>query len=61
VGARRVVPIHWDDFARSFEDPLVALPYFADDIGATLKEVSDWSIRDRVELRMPPQFTPFVP
>jgi L-ascorbate metabolism protein UlaG (beta-lactamase superfamily) len=61
VGARRVIPIHWDDFGRPVEDPLVALPYFADDIGATMAEVSEWSGRDGIELRMPPQFTPFVP
>lgn len=61
VGARRIIPIHWDDFGRAVDDPLVALPYVADDIGAAMTEVSDWSRRDGIELRMPPQFTPFVP
>jgi L-ascorbate metabolism protein UlaG (beta-lactamase superfamily) len=61
VGARRVIPIHWDDFGRPAEDPLVALPYFADDIQTTMAEVFHWSRRDGIELRMPPQFTPFVP
>jgi L-ascorbate metabolism protein UlaG (beta-lactamase superfamily) len=61
VGARRVIPIHWDDFGRPLEDPLVALPYVADDIGAAMAEVSEWSRRDGIELRMPPQFTPFEP
>ncbi|HKP53427.1 MAG TPA: MBL fold metallo-hydrolase [Chloroflexia bacterium] len=61
VGARRIIPIHWDDFGRSLEDPLVALPYVADNVGATMSEISDWSRRDGVELRMPPQFTPFAP
>jgi L-ascorbate metabolism protein UlaG (beta-lactamase superfamily) len=61
VGARRVIPIHWDDFGRPVDDPLVALPYLADDIGATMTEVSEWARRDGIELRMPPQFTPFVP
>jgi L-ascorbate metabolism protein UlaG (beta-lactamase superfamily) len=61
VGARRVIPLHWDDFGRSLDQPLVAFPYLIDDIGATLSELSDWSARDGVELRLPPAFTPFEP
>jgi L-ascorbate metabolism protein UlaG (beta-lactamase superfamily) len=61
VGARRVIPIHWDDFGRSLDVPLVALPYLVDDVAVTLADLAAWAARDRVELRMPPLFTPFSP
>ncbi len=31
VGARNVIPVHWDDFFRPLSEPLVPLPYLADD------------------------------
>jgi L-ascorbate metabolism protein UlaG (beta-lactamase superfamily) len=61
VGPRRVIPIHWDDFGRSLDQPLVPFPYLVDDVGATLADLSTWTARDGVELRMPPLFTPFSP
>lgn len=32
VGARRVMPIHWDDFTRPLDEPLVPLSRFLDDV-----------------------------
>ncbi|HKP59700.1 MAG TPA: MBL fold metallo-hydrolase [Polyangiales bacterium] len=61
VGARRVIPIHWDDFGRGLDRPLVAFPYLVDDVAATLEDLSSWAARDHVEMRMPPLFTPFSP
>ena len=61
VGARRVVPIHWDDFGRGLDEPLVAFPYLIDDVGATMVDLNAWAKRDGIELRMPPTFTPFAP
>lgn len=37
VGARRVVLIHWDDFFRSLDRPLRALPYLGDDLDVTMR------------------------
>ncbi len=37
VGARRVVLIHWDDFFRPLIEPLRALPYFMDDLDASMR------------------------
>jgi L-ascorbate metabolism protein UlaG (beta-lactamase superfamily) len=61
VGARRVIPIHWDDFGRPLDEPLVAFPYLIDDVGATMTHLASWAARDGVEVRLPPLFTPFAP
>jgi L-ascorbate metabolism protein UlaG (beta-lactamase superfamily) len=61
VGARRVIPIHWDDFGRPLHEPLVAFPYLIDDVGATMTHLASWAARDGVEVRLPPLFTPFAP
>ncbi len=37
TGARLVVPVHWDDFTRSAEGGLVAMPYLVDDLVAGLR------------------------
>jgi len=37
VGARRVIPIHYDDFTRPFEDPPPAMPDLLDDVAGSLR------------------------
>lgn len=61
VGAKRVIPIHWDDFGRPLDEPLVAFPYLIDDVGATMTHLASWAARDGVEVRLPPLFIPFAP
>lgn len=53
VGARRVIPIHWDDFTRSLEEPLVALPYLLDDLDASMDFLLARAARDSVDVRWP--------
>ena len=53
VGARRVVLIHWDDFFRPLHRPLRALPYAADDLGATMRVLSRLAETDGVPLHLP--------
>lgn len=53
VGARRVVPVHWDDFFRPLSKPLRALPYAADDLDASLRVLDRLAERDGVALDMP--------
>lgn len=53
TGARRVVPIHWDDFTRGLDEPLVALPFLLDDLDASMEFVTARSTRDGVDLRWP--------
>lgn len=53
VGARRVIPIHWDDFLRPLSKPLRALPYAADDLDVSLRTLDELAGRDGVALHLP--------
>lgn len=53
VGAKRVVPIHWDDFTRELDQPLVALPYLLDDLDTSMDFVFRAAKRDLVDVRWP--------
>lgn len=59
TGAREVVLIHWDDFTRPLSEPLVPLPYAADNLTAALQTLSTLAQRDRVQLRLPKAFQTF--
>ena len=61
VGAKRVIPIHWDDFGEPLNKPLLAFPYLFDDLGVTMRHLTSWAARDGVEVRLPPLFVPFAP
>lgn len=53
VGARRVVPIHWDDLFRPLSKPLRALPYAADDLDASMRVLDRLAAEDGIPLDMP--------
>lgn len=53
VGARRVVLIHWDDFFRPLDRPLRALPYFGDDLDATMRVFNELAAQQNVALNFP--------
>ena len=53
VGARRVIPIHWDDFFRPLSKPLRALPYAGDDLDVSMRILDELATRDGVALDMP--------
>lgn len=53
VGARRAVLIHWDDFFRSLDEPLRALPFAADDLDATMRRLDRLAAADGVTLHFP--------
>lgn len=62
TGAKRVIPIHWDDFWLPLDDaPLQAMPYLLDDFGATMADLQTRSTAAGVDLRMPPLRAPFDP
>jgi len=61
VGAKRVIPIHWDAFWIPLDEPLVSMPLLADDFDVSMADLTRLGQRDRVEVRMPPVFTPFAP
>jgi L-ascorbate metabolism protein UlaG (beta-lactamase superfamily) len=53
VGARRVVLTHWDDFFRSLDRPLRALPYAGDDLDVTMRVLGELAGSQRVALHLP--------
>jgi L-ascorbate metabolism protein UlaG (beta-lactamase superfamily) len=53
VGARRVVLTHWDDFFRSLDRPLRALPYAGDDLDVTLRVLGRLAQEQDVRLHLP--------
>lgn len=57
TGARLVVPIHWDDFSRSLDEPLKPFPYVIDRFDQTMKQLTALA-GDHVALRLPRAFKP---
>jgi L-ascorbate metabolism protein UlaG (beta-lactamase superfamily) len=53
VGAQRVVLIHWDDFFRSLDQPLRALPYAGDDLDNSLRVLDRLANEDGVSIHLP--------
>ncbi|MQY13257.1 hypothetical protein SRB5_34000 [Streptomyces sp. RB5] len=53
TGARRVVPVHWDDFTRPLDRPLVPLPRIADDFGVSMDFLLDRAEAEGVEVALP--------
>jgi L-ascorbate metabolism protein UlaG (beta-lactamase superfamily) len=53
TGARRVVPVHWDDFLRPLDRPLVPLPHLADDFGTSMDFLLDRAADTGVDVALP--------
>lgn len=63
VGARRVIPIHWDDFTRPLDEPLVPFPHLLDDLDVSMRFLRERGRAEGVEVRWAPvgtRFDPFV-
>lgn len=60
TGARRVIPVHWDNFFKP-ADPAVALPYLADDFDEMMRLLDDRGRADGVEIVLPPLWEPTDP
>ncbi len=60
-GARRVIPIHWDDFWQPLDQPLAAMPLLFDDLDVVMADLTQRGAADGVEVRLPPTFSPFAP
>lgn len=61
TGAKRVIPVHWDDFTLPLEQGLAATPYLIDDFAVVMDDLQRRGQAGGVELRMPPLFQPFSP
>jgi L-ascorbate metabolism protein UlaG (beta-lactamase superfamily) len=53
VEAERVVLIHWDDFFRPLDRPLVALPYAGDDLDVTIRALDALAAKSGVTVHLP--------
>lgn len=54
TGARRVIPIHWDNFFKPADPALIALPYAADDFDKMMTLLDERGRADGVEIVLPP-------
>lgn len=61
TGARKVIPIHWDDFSVPLSRPLVPFPYFADDFAKSWRFLRRRSQADGVSLKLPTAWMPADP
>lgn len=61
TGARRVVPVHWDDFFRPLGRPVRPLRYLVDDFGATMRFLLDRAAAEGVEVAIPIPWRPADP
>ncbi|MFF4963132.1 MBL fold metallo-hydrolase [Streptomyces sp. NPDC001222] len=61
TGARRVVLVHWDDFFVGLHRPLRPMPYFLDDIDATMSRLLPLARRDGVDVVLPVAWQPSAP
>lgn len=59
--ARLVIPIHWDNFTRSLDEPLRPMPRPFDDVCRSMRLLAKFAERDAVELRIPESFEPIGP
>lgn len=58
--AKRVIPIHWDDFTVSLREPLKPLPPALDSFTEAMNRIRSYASRDGVQLQLPQAFAPIV-
>jgi L-ascorbate metabolism protein UlaG (beta-lactamase superfamily) len=54
VGARRVIPVHWDDFTRPLTEPLRASPRLFDGLDVSMAWMGQASAAQNIDLRLAP-------
>lgn len=54
VGASRVIPIHWDDFTRPLDQPLVPLPYLFDDLDKSMAFILGRAQQEGIDVKFAP-------
>lgn len=53
TGAKRIIPIHWDDFTLAAGTPPVPMPYILGDFDKTMAFLEERGKADNVDVRMP--------
>jgi L-ascorbate metabolism protein UlaG (beta-lactamase superfamily) len=61
VGARRVIPIHWDDFTRPLAAPLQAMPFPFDRFDRSMDFLLAQAGKDKVDVGLAPAWQPIDP
>jgi L-ascorbate metabolism protein UlaG (beta-lactamase superfamily) len=61
VDARRVIPIHWDNFFRPLDKPLVPMPRLIDDFDASMRFLLKRGGQTNVEIQIPIAWLPIDP
>jgi len=61
VGARRVIVVHWDDFCKPLDEPLVPLPALVDDFDTTMRFLQRRGAQAGVDVRVPAVWMPANP
>lgn len=61
VGAKRVIPIHWDDFFKPLTERPRAFPYLLDDFDASMRFLQRKASVEGVELRLAPAWVAIDP
>lgn len=61
VGPRRVVPIHWDNFWRPLDQPLVQMPFPLDDFDETMAFLLERGERAGIEVKILPAWVKVNP
>lgn len=59
TGAKRVIPVHWDDFGMALGQPLGAMPYLLDRVDTSVKRLQALATKTQVVAEMPRSFAPF--
>jgi L-ascorbate metabolism protein UlaG (beta-lactamase superfamily) len=54
VGATRVIPIHWDDFTRPLDQPLVPFPYPFDDFDKSMAFILERGRQEGIDVKLAP-------
>jgi L-ascorbate metabolism protein UlaG (beta-lactamase superfamily) len=54
AGASRVIPIHWDDFTRPLDQPLVPLPYLFDDLDKSMAFILGRAQQEGIDVKFAP-------
>jgi L-ascorbate metabolism protein UlaG (beta-lactamase superfamily) len=58
VGARLVIPVHWDDFSRPLSAPLLPMPRLLDDLDVTITRLTAHLTPRGVRVAFLPPFVP---
>jgi L-ascorbate metabolism protein UlaG (beta-lactamase superfamily) len=61
VGARRVIPIHWDDFFKPLEERPRPFAYLLDDFDASMQFILNRAAKEKVDVRLAPAWQSIDP